>query len=255
VQANFDYSLDKLRAEEAAVQRASQIEARAQQGALNTLAVIGKEWVGPHLPKAASPLLSVPIEMVKGWFGIATLPPPAPESHVAQMKDDLIRQNADYAAMHRDQVLADAAVAAGLFGPGELPDVLVPHDRDGDGDIDGPSEHSPSLDAFGPQTSAAYNRWSADHPVPGGTALGDIASIYSRARESAFTGTSDGPGAPAHSVWRDDGKARELAYGQQAAPAVAPPGSVPDVFGLPPADPRRLDDPRYVRQLDSSAPE
>jgi hypothetical protein len=241
-QANLDYTYDVTNAnDEAAVNRAAQIEARAQQGVLNTTAVIGREVLGA-LPggKVVSPLLSVGAEVVKGWIGIETLPPAPPQAELPQTREDLLRAGGPHALLQRDLMLAGAADAAGLFEPGHTPEILT-RDSNGDGTPDSPTASSELQDAVGPQTRAALDQWGAGHPARGGTGAVNTL-IYDNARSSSFSGTWDGAGAPADSGWSDDARARALAYAPDPRPDTP--------FALPPTDPRLLDDPRYDRIRD-----
>jgi hypothetical protein len=198
----------------------------------------------------SDPQFPVSADMVKDWIGIETTPPPAPDATIAKTRDDLTKDAVIYGPQQSELLIARTAHAAGLFGV-EVPDNLVLHDRDGDDEVDGPRSHSPSMDWGGPDVRAAFGPWARAHPVDGATGSIDPTALYTRAREGSYSKTWDGPGAPATSDWRDDAKARELAHGpQQAAPAALPPEDVPTRFGLPPADPRRLDDPGYNRRTE-----
>lgn len=231
-QANFDYTLDTTDAEDgqqAAAARAATIDARANQGALNTLAVIGKEGLG-FVPggKAVSVSLSVLTEVAKGGIGMATLPDAAPSAQLPQSMEDLRRSDGQTAILNRDMLLANAMDRAGLFG-NDPPDILTA-DANHDGQVDAPTSDSQRQDDLGPAIQRGLDRWATEHGAPGTQDAPDPAR-YTEARSSSFTGVYDGSGSTADSAWSGD-RSGSMYYGDSDQRYTK-------------GDPRRLDDPDY----------
>jgi hypothetical protein len=234
-QANFDYTADRTSEEDAAAaaaHRAQTLDSRANQGALNTLAVVGKEALGlvPGGGALASAGISVATEMVKGVIGVETAPPPAPTPQTPQLLEDMRREDGTWATQQQNLILAQAMDSAGLFDDDSRPPILT-YDGDGDGVIDDPRSNSENMSTLGPQLATELDRWGVEHAEPGTN--GDVdPNAYLTGRGESFTGAWDGAGAPTESEWRDD-----LYYGSPT-----PDGGV--ITREP--DPRKLDDPNWT---------
>jgi len=235
-QANFDYTADQSAgkdAEAAAASRAEGIEARAKQGALNTLAVVGKEALGlvPGGGKLASAGISVATEMVKGLVGIDTLPPAPPQPQTPQTLEDMRREDGTWATQGQNLLLAQAMDSAGLFDDASRPAILT-YDGDGDGVIDDPRSNSQNMSTLGPALATELDRWGTAHAADGTTGVVDP-NAYLTGRGESFTGAWDGKGTPAESEWHDD----RLYYGEATPEGALIPRE---------PDPRKLDDPSWT---------
>jgi hypothetical protein len=231
-QANFDYTLDTTAAEDAqqaAVDRAATIDGRANQGALNTLAVVGREGLG-YLPggKVASTSLSILAEIAKGGVGMATLPDAPSSGQLAQNIEDLRSDDGPTAVLNRDMLLADAMNQAGLFGD-DPPAILTADEDPKDGEVDAPTSDSQRQDELGGAIQLGLDRWAREHGAPGTQDAPDL-SRYTEARSTAFTAGYDGSGSSADSAWSD--AVGPMYYGDSEQRYLT-------------GDPRDLDDPEY----------